>query len=169
MSPYYRILFICEPSGSIPDRNGHRPCYHFCWTEITPHHSHLRILHQTHSSWRDQVIGRNNYGSNYPESIKQIFKITCRIQPANHIYFLYGLDTITFSIVAVNKLVYKITPPHLLATMAGVTNSMQFGLGRGLGAFLSGQIYTHTGLSLAQVLSLTQFPIDSKMPPSLAQ
>ena len=53
--------------------------------------------------------------------------------------------------------------------MAGVTNSMQFGLGRGLGAFLSGQIYTHTGLSLAQVLSLTQFFIDSKMRPSLAQ
>ena len=70
MSPCYRILFICEPSGSIPDRNGHRPCNQFCWTEITPHHSHLRILHQTHSSWRDQVIGRNNHGLNFPESIK---------------------------------------------------------------------------------------------------
>ena len=50
--------------------------------------------------------------------------------PAYQIYALFGLDTITFSIVAANKLVYKITPPNLVATMAGVTNAIQFGVSK---------------------------------------
>ena len=52
-----------------------------------------------------------------------------RLIPANHIYVLFALDTISFSIISVNKFVYKITPPNVLATISGLTGTLQFNVG----------------------------------------